>query len=75
MRIGIAQMSMESDIEANFQKSLAFMRDAARLNIFMSRITFLIYIFFIINNQNYLIERERLMLWSHFDSVGTEMTR
>ena len=25
MRIGIAQMSMESDIEANFQKSLAFM--------------------------------------------------
>ena len=28
MRIGIAQMSMESDIEANFQKSLAFIRDA-----------------------------------------------
>ena len=33
MRIGIAQMSMESDIEANFQKSLAFMRDAARQGV------------------------------------------
>ena len=33
MRIGIAQMSMESDIEANFQKSLAFIRDAARQGV------------------------------------------
>jgi predicted amidohydrolase len=33
MRIGLAQMSMESDIEANFQKSLAFMRDAARQGV------------------------------------------
>ena len=33
MRIGMAQMSMESDIEANFQKSLAFMRDAARQGV------------------------------------------
>ena len=33
MRIGIAQMSMESDIAANFQKSLAFMRDAARQGV------------------------------------------
>ena len=33
MRIGIAQMSMESDIEANFQKSLAFMRDASRQGV------------------------------------------
>ena len=33
MRIGLAQMSMESDIEANFQKSLAFMRDAAKQGV------------------------------------------
>ena len=33
MRIGLAQMSMESDIEANFQKSLAFIRDAAKQGV------------------------------------------
>ena len=33
MRIGLAQMSMESDIEANFQKSLAFMSDAAKQGV------------------------------------------
>jgi predicted amidohydrolase len=33
MRIGLAQMSMESDIEANYQKSLAFMRDAAKQEV------------------------------------------
>lgn len=33
MRIGMAQMSMESDIDVNFQKSLAFMCDAAKQRV------------------------------------------
>ena len=33
MRIGFAPMSKESDIEANFQKSLAFIRDAAKQGV------------------------------------------
>ena len=33
MRIGLVQMSMGSDMEANFQKSLAFMRDASKQGV------------------------------------------
>lgn len=33
MRIGLAQMSMESDMETNFRKSLDFIREAAEQNV------------------------------------------
>ena len=33
MRIGLVQMSMKSDMEANFQKSLSFMRDASKQGV------------------------------------------
>lgn len=33
MRIGLVQMSMRSDMEANFQKSLAFMQDASKQGV------------------------------------------
>lgn len=33
MKIGLAQMSMESDLEANFLKSLEYMRSAAKQDV------------------------------------------
>ena len=33
MKIGLAQMSMESDMEANFLKSLEYMRSAAKQDV------------------------------------------
>ena len=33
MRIGLTQMSMESDIEANFQKSMDFIHKASKQGV------------------------------------------